>query len=73
MIQLFDPVFIRVDEGKRSLSDARRFVDRHLYEYRDSEGNLYRKTFEVKEGSCPVVPHSGTHAELRAAEFQNTA
>ncbi len=56
-------------ERRRSMSDRRVFVNWTVAEYRGSDGEVYRKSFEVKAGQ-PVIPTSGTHGTLGALSKQ---
>jgi len=62
---------VKVDEDVRGAKDKRYKVDRHVVEYRDGEGNEYRKSFVVRRGETPNIPESGTHEELNAAREQH--
>ena len=47
---------IRVERNVRSFKDYRKKVDRYIVEYRDENGDEYRKSFEVKRGEKPIIP-----------------
>jgi hypothetical protein len=57
------------DANAISQIDRRRRVFRVLAEYRDSEGDVYRKPFEAKD-AWPGVPLYGTHSQLHAKRQQ---
>lgn len=61
---------VRVDESARKSADGRFRVDTHIAEYRDEQGNEFRKSFEVKRGEAPDIPKSGTSAEINAVQDQ---
>ena len=46
---------VRVEKGVRSLSDARKKVDRYIYSYR-CKGDEWRRSIEVKAGSIAPEP-----------------
>lgn len=61
---------VRTEKNVRSMKDRRAMVTRTVAEFTDSEGNVYRKSFEAK-GKDPVIPESGTHEELnKKHQFQ---
>ena len=35
-----------------------------LTEYKDEDGNIYRKSFYTKNGNKPIIPQKATHDEL---------
>jgi len=41
-----------------------------IAEYRDEEGNIYRKAFYTKKGNNPTMPRQATHDELTALKKQ---
>jgi len=57
---------VKIIEHARAGLDARRRVDRHIVEYRDNQGNEYRKVFETRQKEQPIIPATGTHAEINA-------
>ena len=61
---------IRREQKHVCIADQRRRVNYVLADYRDSEGNEYRKSFESYDD--PIVPESGTHSELNkmARQFE---
>jgi len=60
---------VRTDSCVRSFKDRRVLVNRTLAEYKGDDGEIYRKSFEVK--ACnPVVPQEGTHETLNAMQYQ---
>lgn len=70
LIILTSPREIRVEHNRKSSHDQRRRVDWHLYEYRGSDGDLYRKAFETIRGEDPRVPLFGSHAAVNALQYQ---
>lgn len=57
-------------EDTRASVDHRFKVDNIICEYRDKNGDEYRKSFQVKRGEQPNIPASGTHKELNALQVQ---
>ncbi len=41
-----------------------------IAEYRDEEGDIYRKAFYTKKGNNPTMPRQATHDELTALKKQ---
>lgn len=41
-----------------------------LTEYKDEEGNVYRKSFYTKNGNKPIIPQKATHDELTELKKQ---
>ena len=41
-----------------------------IAEYRDEEGDIYRKAFYTKKGNNPAMPRQATHDELTALKKQ---
>ena len=41
-----------------------------IAEYRDKEGDIYRKAFYTKNGCKPIMPRQATHDELIALKKQ---
>lgn len=61
---------IRVEYYRKASRDRRRRVDWHLYEYKGSDGEIYRKAFETIRGESPQIPHFGTSAAISALALQ---
>lgn len=61
---------VRVEPRVRSHWDNRVWVVRSIAEYRGSDGEIYRKSFEHKSPAMPVVPASGTHESLAVLKCQ---
>jgi hypothetical protein len=57
-------VFVKINA--RAYEDERYRVDKYIVAYRGiADGAEYRKAFQVPHGaSAPVMPETGTHAEL---------
>jgi hypothetical protein len=70
LIILDSPREIRVEHNRKSSRDQRRRVDWHLYEYRGSNGERYRKTFETIKGEDPRVPLFGSHTAINLLQYQ---
>jgi hypothetical protein len=62
--------FVKITSNTRSFADERVKCDRHIYEYRDDNGNEYRKAFETVRGGAPNAPETGTQDELNALCIQ---
>ncbi len=62
--------FVKITSNTRSFADERVKCDRHIYEYRDDNGNEYRKAFETVRGAAPNAPETGTQDELNALRIQ---
>jgi hypothetical protein len=54
----------------RSRTDERRKVDRYTWEYLDQDGDDYRKAFECRRGTKPVVPERGNHDYINGFRIQ---
>lgn len=59
---------VRVDDNVRAYHDNRVRVCHMLCEYKGSDGEIYRKSFESK--GIPVPPQEGTHDEINRAKKQ---
>jgi hypothetical protein len=67
-MRLYLTGIVRVEYNVRSNIDQRYRVDRYIVNYRDTEGNDYRKSFESRK--TPNIPETGTHKTLNALQRQ---
>lgn len=56
----------------RDSNDLRKRIHIIVAEYKDTEGNTYRKAFQTpaKSGKTIVIPARGTSSELNAQRYQ---